>query len=1226
MKRSFLHIVWVILIIPLFQGCSTEKNTLASRTYHKVTSKYNIHFNAHESFKAGQEKIETGIEDDFTRNLPIYKISNPTAAGMVKSDMDNAIIKSSKLIEIHSITAKPKRRRQRTQRYQEFASKNEFNPWIDRSYLLIGKSYFYQHNFLSAIENFSYILRMYPMGDARHEAQIWLIRSYAELERFAEASEVIQAVQNDKDFPRKLERELAIAIADYYVKREAYTDAIRFLDIALNRTFWKKQKARLQYIVAQLYEITGNNQEAAEAYLQVTRLNPDYRMAFNAKIKAAGVLSGSGDLSATKKELQKMLRDKKNVEFLDQIYFALGKLSMQEGDLPQAIEYYRLSVARSYNNTFQRAQSAITLADIYFDQRNYRESQAYYDSAMIIIDNTYPDYENLSTQYQSLTNLIDHVLTVEREDSLQRVAQMPEVQREQLIARLMQEEQERQRSMEGMNMQGQSDQGYYRSNRYRMGMGSGQQSTGWYFYNPQTVAYGQVTFQQQWGQRKLEDNWRRSNKNIVSEDEMDDSEMQADSSQMVVRIEDPMQKEFYLQDLPMTDSLMTISHHKIRDALYNTGKIYKSDFSDYARSAESFEELLRRYPENIYQVSAYFDLYNLYLLIEDTQKANEYKNIIISQFPESKFAQYLSNPNFFVEMQTRTENLNRIYEKAFKGYRAGNYREVINLIDSLKAMKPDSLMLPKMEFMETVAQGTQTDIHQFETLLEAYINRWPSAEPSPLANEILTLIQDSTLADYQKLVDLGYINAEIENEEVLTNRGEDDEFGGKFSYDDDLLHYFVIAHPKNAEIDMNRLKFDIANYNIDHYTKFDFDIETESLNENTSLVTVRALGNKEEGIIYHRAIIRKAPVFQTLNGLEYVNFSISSTNYRQILTEGSIADYLKFFVKNYSRHIGPDFQEEETDISPEELMARARNEESLLREKGEFRVVETGASALYTNAIDTAQNFVLAVKDLSLSMRQSLSGFAQFNREEFSAWNLSTKQMQTGDYQLIMVQGIPSLNEAMSYFRTVVITRNLFESLGQATYRNFLITDANFDKLINDADIEDYIDFFRKYYIQRTPAQPQPTTDTQGHSPETPREEPTAPEEPPQTEISYNGPYSILLEQPHYFVFVIPSEGVDRKSFVSGIEQFNQNAGPELSVREETIDEFRTAIIISGLTNRDAADRYSRTIVQNRALYEPLGAANYRNFLISEENFGIFLQEKNINDYMEFYKQIYLEE
>jgi tetratricopeptide (TPR) repeat protein len=1225
LKRLLLYTFGLLLLMPLLQGCSTKKNTFASRAYHNVTSKYNIYFNANESFKAGQARVETAIEDDFTRLLPLYKESDPAASNMVKSDMDNAIIKASKLIEIHSITEKPKRRARRTRRYQEFASQDEFNPWIDDSYLLIGKAYFYQHNFMAAIDNLSYILRRYNDGDARHEAKIWLLRSYTELERFGEAAEMIQVIQNDPDFPGKLERELAVATAHYYIKQQEYTEAIKFIDIALSKTQWKKQKARLQYIEAQLYKETNQPMLAAEAYLKVTRMNPDYRMAFNARINAAGVFSGEGDAEKSKKTLRKMLNDKKNVEFRDQIYYAMGNIFFREGNREVAVENYRKSVASSYNNQFQRALSSVTLADIYFEEKNYPGAQAYYDSAMIIIDNTYPDYQKLSSKYRSLTNLVGHVLTVEREDSLQRIASMPENERELLIAQLMREEQERQRNQQNMEMQAQGEQGYYRSNRYRMGMGTPEGGGGgWYFYNPQTVAYGKVTFQQRWGQRTLEDHWRRSDKSTVTEVQEDEMAEMVDSSKIVIRIDDPLQKSFYTQDLPLTDSLMAVSHNRIREALYNAGKIYRSEFSNYERSAETFEELMKRYPGNIYQLSAYFDLYDLYELLGDKQKSDYYRNLIISQFPESKYAQYLLNPNFFVEMEARSDSMNRIYEETFRSYRSGNYRHVMNLARSLKSMNPDSLLISKIEFMDVVAQGTQSDLRNFEELLKGYINTYPKAEPVKLANEILTLIQDSTLTDYQRLVDMGYITEEIQNEELLTaSRMENDEFGGKFSYEDDLLHYFVIAYPRSANIDINRLKFDIANYNIDHYTKIDFDIETEALNDQLNLVTVRSLGNKDDGLIYHRSIIRKAPVFQTLSGTEYVNFAISSSNYRQVMSEGSLADYLRFFVKTYSRYIRSDFSGEEPDISPEELMAKAREEEQMLRDRGEFRVVDTGVASQFSSNIEGTQSFVLAVRDKNLSMRPALDGFAQYNRAEFGGWNLATQVKQAGDYQLLLVQGIPSVNEAMSYFGKVVSTRSLFDPLGQATYRNFLVTGDNLQKLLEDVKVDEYIDFFRANYIQRKQATPSPVQVPQA-----------AEEKSEQTEevdipalTAYSGPYSTEIEKPHYFVFVIPSQGVDKPSFVKGIESFN-NAGEDagLSIREMPVDEYRNAVVVTGLPDKDSALRYSKLVIQNRDLYEPLGNASYRNFLISTENFEIFLREKNIAGYMDYYKQVYLGE
>ena len=1225
MKRIFLHTISLILLVSIFAGCSTEKNTRASRTFHNVTSHYNVYFNANESVKEGLLTIDERIEDDFTRLLPIYKESDPSAAKMVKSDMDYAVIKCSKLIEIHSITKKPKRKRKRTRKYQEFASQEEFNKWIDDSYLLMGKAYYYQQNYFAAIENFSYVVRKYPEEETADEAQVWLIKAYTELERFIEANEVIQAIQAYENFPKKFERELAIATANYYVKQEEYGDAIKMLDIAIKKTTWRRNKARLQYIIAQLYQELDQNDMASEAFRKVIRMNPGYKMAFNARINSAGVFSGEGNTAELIKELNKMLRDKKNIEFRDQIYYALGNVYFREGEREIAKDNYKNSVSSSYKNQYQRALSSITLADLHFDDLNYRGSQSYYDSAMIIIDETYPDYEDVAARYASLTSLVDNLLIVERQDSLQKVALMPDKEREALIAGMMQAEQELQRNMENLATQGAQGSGYYRSNRNRMGMGRSS-GGGWYFYNPQTVTYGKVTFQQQWGRRQLEDDWRRSNKNSVS---FDDEEFAEDIPPEEQREEDPLKKEFYTQDLPLTDSLMNASHDKIRDAFYNAGKIFKSEFENYPRSNERFEELNERYPENIYLLSAYFDLYDSYELLGDQPKSDYYRNLIINNYPESKFAQYLLNPNFFIEMEARLDSMNRMYQETFRNYKAGKYGNVMHLANSMKNMKPDSVIVPKIDFMEMVANGATTNVHNFEELLKGYLAKYPSKEPSPLAQEILTLIQDSTLADYEKLVTMGYINEEIQNEELLPeNFLADDEFNGKFSYEEDLLHYFIIAYPRDEEenFDLNRLKFDIANYNIDHYTKIDYDIETEYFDENLAFVLVRAMTNKENALIYHGSIIRRAPVFKTLSGIDYMNFVISSTNYRTIKEEQSTADYMKFFVKNYSRFIRSNFTEEGPDISPEELMARAQAEDNALKEKGSFVSVTTGATGLFTTRVDTTQNFVIAVKDKGMSLRQLMKGFTDFNRSEFRPWNLGVQLKQTNEYQLMIVKGIPALNESMSYFRKVVVKRSLFGPLGQSTYRNFLITDENLQKLIDENKVEDYINFFRSNYIQRKSSSAASSSTAPATTTQTAAATTVVNEQAKTEDTVSDGLYNTNLEGEHKVVFVIPAQGINKEAFIRGLEDYNKQnfANSSFTINEQALDAVRQLIIISGMTDQETASQYFSSMVRTRSLFAPLGSGQYRNFLISNTNFEIFLQEKNITDYMDFYKKVYL--
>lgn len=1227
MRRGFLHISAFALTAIFVFGCSTEKNTRISRAYHNVTSRYNVSFNANESLKSGEAKIEQTVKDDFTRLLPIYKDSDPSTAKAVFTDMDNVILKASKQIKLHSITKKPKRHRSGgSRRYQEFSRKEEFNNWIDDSYLLMGKAYFYQDNFISAIENLTYIIRKFPNEKTKYEAYLWLIRSYTELERFVDASDIIQTLEGDNNFPKRYEKDLAIVTADYYIKMKEYDEAIKYLDIATRKIFWKKKKARLKYILAQLYEITDNKQLALQSYEEVVKLNPSYAMAFNARIKAAGVFSGEGDMETLKKELKKMLNDEKNIEYRDQIYYAIGNIYYKEGDTKEAIGNYRNSVSSSVTNSFQLAQSAITLADIYFADLNYRDAQAYYDSAMIVIDDKYPNYNDISVRYKSLSQLVGYIVLVEREDSLQRVALMDETERDALIDNLIKAEQEKKEKEEEALSTGTGDPSFYRANQYRLGIGGAQSGSGWYFYNPQTVSFGKAQFQQRWGKRKLEDDWRRSDKSTSADATLDELAEKTDSIKAPVREDDPMKREFYLQDLPLNDSLMYLSHERIKEALYNAGKLFKSEFTNYERSSEAFEDLNKRYPGNIYTLSNYFDLYDNNELVGNQERSNYYKNLIIQEYPDSKYAKFLLNPNFFIDLENQKDSLNRLYEMAFDKYKSGKYPEVITLTGQLKELEPDSMLIPKIDFLRSVSMGTQSDNQKFEALMKDYITNYPKEETTPLASEILSLIQDSTLSDYQKLVDMGYLHDIIQNPELnLANTAETDEFGGKFSYDEDLLHYFIIAYPKAANPDINRLKFDIANYNLDNYTRFDFDIETETLDGKTNLLIVRSLENKDQSLIYFRSIIRKNEVFRALDSIDYISIVASSTNYREILAEKSLTDYLKFFVKNYSRFIKPEFEDEELLDKPEELMAKEEEEESKLQEQGTFVMVSAPQpkdDGLFSIRLDTAQYFVIAIKGDGAPVRPVVALFNDFNKEGFRSWNLQAALNKAADYQLVVIKGIPSLNEGMSYFRRAVTTRSLFADLENISYRNFLITEQNLKRLVENGKLDDYMNFFRQYYLQTNTQAPA----TQQPKPEARPEPSQVAEEPKTAAVEYSGPFNTAIEKPHIVVFVVAKQGIDEEAFKNGLSGFAEanNPGQKLTVTTQPLDDFRNMIQISELPGRNAASQFFSKLVADRNLFVPLGQSEYRNFIITHENLEIFIKNKNITMYMDFYKKIYL--
>jgi tetratricopeptide (TPR) repeat protein len=864
----------------LLVTCSVEKNTNASRFYQSLTARFNIYFNGLESYKAGLAKIYAGYQDDFAEILNVYESSDPSTSKYGSADMERAIQKASKLISLKSITAKPeiKNKRDISEKDKKLLDQKEYNEWVDDSYLLIGKAHFYKHEYTEADDVFTYCITEANDPMIRTEASIWLARVFNETGDYAESYRILSEQDVASEHTKEMKSMHYTALADLFVKQKRYADAIDPLNKALEYISGKRNRYRLTYLLAQLYEQTGNSAEATVNYRKVIHMNPPYDVEFNARINVAGVFDiNSGDPREIKKELEKMLRDSKNKEFHDQIYFALGNLEMKEGNDSQSLDYFRKSAATSMQNRNQKGKSYLSLADYYYNKSDYKRAGMYYDSAVYFIDQNHPSYLALKTKSFNLNQLISQLVVIEREDSLQRVALMPETQRNDLISTIISRLATQENRGTGSEYTDRYNIGQYYENERRF-QGNIEQEGKWYFYNQAALTFGRTEFRRRWGDRKLEDNWRRSNRTKTSTGQFSNDQENAvkkNTSDTIAAVMDNKNPAFYLKNLPLTDSLLKISNETIATALLNAGAAYADKISDTLKAAETYESLLSRYPESPLIPEALYNLYNL-TRIKNSTKAEVYRQRLIQKFPESEFAKILSDPGYYSKKLDEQKLTGVLYERAYNAYNEEKFTEAIAIINEALQKYPADELAPKFMLLHAYSIARISDERTLKEDLNILIDTWPKAPESEKAKELIS-----------------YLNKKVPELKI-----EEDKAIAKEIYvaDTTSTHVFALII-NNPSFNLNQATFDVISYNIDNYTNKNYRTEGTLVENKFIMITVSGFRSFREAIDYYKAFDREK-LIRNVQGSESMSFIINRENLESLLKDKSPERYDVFFREN----------------------------------------------------------------------------------------------------------------------------------------------------------------------------------------------------------------------------------------------------------------------------------------------------------------------------------------
>lgn len=923
-----VRFIFFVVSVALLFACSSTKNTGGTRWYHSFNTKYNVYFNGNEAYKQAWQAQLEGYTENYSEIILMHPVSAlPKEKSGSGGPFDKSIEKSVKAIKMHSIQTKPERQanKRNDPKYQEFMSRKEYNPFLHNAWMMMAKSQFHNGDFLEAASSFSYISRLYEsQPEIAIPAKLWKARCYSELGWFYEADDILSKL-NNASLPKNQTDWFSTVYADYLIKQKQYAEAIPYMRLAVKSEKNKLQRTREKYLLGQLYTATGQKESAYKTFGEVSSANAPYVLELSARIRQTEVYPG-GDIRKMSKQLNKMAKSSKNKEYLDQIYYALGNVYMTVPDTTQAVESYELGVEKSTRNGIDKMLNQVQLGDIYFNRRQYLDAQPNYSEALAQLKKEDEAYPRVAKRSEALDALVIHFEAVELQDSLQRLSRMTEDERLAVVNKIIEdlitkEKEEKDKADREEYMNRQEDlREQQQTNRPNSPSATGVTPPGetgaFYFYNTQIVAVGKNAFQQKWGRRKLEDDWRRRNKVNPLSDSNEEAalaevasgpENAVDSTENVTAdaplaessgenlSSDPKDPQFYLQQIPITEEELAASDLIISDGLFNMAVIYKDLLEDNRLALETFETLDTRFPDNENKMMAYYYTYLIYWREGNREMANSYKAKIRAEFPESDLAIAMADPDYEYNQKMMDVIQDSLYQQTYADYLDAKPMEIRKNYELVSSKYNQSKLMPKFMFLNALSFVQTNEADTFKVLLKTLIDKFPTEDVAALASEIMKGFQRGLLlsASGNNMLARGSLF------NMRFGAEEDVELDSTivFSAETKTLHELLLIYPKESLND-NLLLFTVAGFNFGNFMVNDFGLEKTSSGE-IGMLRITGFNNQEEVMQYLQMIYQPGGYAAEL-GQSVVIVPISSDNYSILMKGKSLDEYMTFFEEHFT--------------------------------------------------------------------------------------------------------------------------------------------------------------------------------------------------------------------------------------------------------------------------------------------------------------------------------------
>ena len=946
---SIFGLIGIVILMSL-TACSTQKNTAQSRWWHAFNARYNTYYNGTLAYIDGALEKEEGNKDNYTEMLPLYTVGNKASRDLGKANFDRAIEKSEKAIHQHSIKRRPEwnKSRRKTAKDIEWLGRREYNPFLWKAWMLMGRSQFYKGDFETAASTFAYMSRLYETQPAIYgKAKAWLAKCYIEQDWIYDAEDVIHNMQRDS-INWRAQKEWDYTLADYYIHIGNAAQAIPYLRKVINHEMRRKQKAREWYLMGQLQASIGNKQEAYRAFKHIIRLNPPYELEFNARISMTEVLARDNAKKMIGK-LKRMAASDNNKEYLDQVYYAIGNIYLNQKDTLKAIGAYEKGNEKATRNGIEKGVLLLHLGDLYWNREKYSDARRCYGEAIGLLDKERKDYQQLSDRSKVLDELVPYTDAVALQDSLQQLAKMSEKDRNAAIDRVInalkkkeKEEKNKQAEQEASQRQngGNSNSLNNKNNRNQnnnMSANNGNNNGQWYFYSPLTVSQGKTQFQRQWGNRDNVDNWQRINKTVVATaqgaeemtDEMRDSlAHEAEVADSLKQINDsaqndPHKREYYLAQIPFTPEQIAESNKLLEDGLYHSGVIFKDKLENLNLSEKNLRRLIDNYPEYEHRDDAYYHLYLLYARKAKMDIANTYLEKLKKEYPESQWTTILTDP-YFVENAKMGEHIeDSLYTETYQAFKNSKYEQVKGNVKISESRFPEGANRDKFLFIGGMSKLNEGDTKGCLEDMNKVVSKYPDSKLSEMAGMIVNGLNAGRRI-YGGKFDLS--NVWSRRSEVLNDKDSTEQ--KSFSTDRNANFLFLLAYAPDS-LNENQLLFEMAKYNFTSYLARNFDINIEEV-QGLHRMAISGFRNFDEARQYANEVYKQSNITRLLGKARA--FVISSPNLELLGTRYSYDDYDKFYAKHFAplkiSQLRLLIEPADVEISPATEEPKEENEEN----------------------------------------------------------------------------------------------------------------------------------------------------------------------------------------------------------------------------------------------------------------------------------------------------------